>query len=101
MVRINEDHLKTCREAGVVGVNHMDRSGDCVPCALNFIGFDLETCDLLSRLSGEGTPWEDIIKLLKNKYTQLDFELMETEVEIKDEDIDYEELNESYKIILN
>ena len=93
MVRINEDHLKTCREAGVVGVNHMDRSGDCVPCALNFIGFDLETCDLLSRLSGEGMPSKECLKLLENKYPQLDFSILSAgNIEIK---------NESYEKILN
>ena len=88
MVRINEDHLKTWGDSGLVGPHHMDRPHDCVPCALNFMGFDLETCDLLSRLSDKGMPSQKCLQLLGEKYPHLDFSILvigTINIEIKSE----------------
>jgi hypothetical protein len=68
MVKINEDHFKTWKSPHRL-------KADCEPCALNFLGFDLETSKILSGLFGEkGMPEEDLIRELENKYPHLNFQ---------------------------
>lgn len=47
---------------------------DCTPCALNFIGYDREYCDVMCGLYGTtGTRIKDTLDILKHKYPNFNF----------------------------
>ena len=49
---------------------------DCTPCALNFIGYDREYCDVMCGLYGTtGTHIKDTLDILKDKYPNFNFDL--------------------------
>lgn len=79
---------------------------DCTPCALNFIGYDREYCDVMCGLYGTtGTRVKDILYILKHKYPNFNFNLkklksMKSIVDKFDDDIITDTDLESYKNIL-
>ena len=49
---------------------------DCTPCALNFIGYDREYCDVMCGLYGtSGLRIKDTLDILKHKYPNFNFDL--------------------------
>ena len=79
---------------------------DCTPCALNFIGYDREYCDVMCGLYGTtGTRIKDTLDILKHKYPNFNFDFkklksMKSIVDKFDDDTITDTDLENYKNIL-
>ena len=79
---------------------------DCTPCALNFIGYDREYCDVMCGLYGtSGLRIKDTLDILKHKYKNFNFDLkklksMKSIVDKFDDDTITDTDLEEYKKIL-
>lgn len=99
IVKIDEDHLKNWETPHVF-------KNDCTPCALNFIGYDREYCDIMCGLHGNsGTSKNDVLLTLKYKYPNYIFDLkklksMKSIVDKFDDDTITDRDLENYKNIL-
>lgn len=98
-VKIDENHLLNWETP-----HSLDY--DCTPCALNFIGYDREYCDIMCGLYGTtGTRVKDVLDILKHKYPNFNFNLkklksMKSIVDKFDDDTITDTDLESYKNIL-
>jgi hypothetical protein len=98
-VKIDENHLLNWETP-----HSLDY--DCTPCALNFIGYDREYCDIMCGLYGTtGTRVKDVLDILKHKYPNFNFNLkklksMKSIVDKFDDDTITDTDLEEYKNIL-
>lgn len=98
-VKIDENHLLNWETP-----HSLDY--DCTPCALNFIGYDREYCDVMCGLYGTtGTRVRDVLDILKHKYPNFNFNLkklksMKSIVDKFDDDTITDTDLEEYKNIL-
>jgi hypothetical protein len=98
-VKIDENHLLNWETP-----HSLDY--DCTPCALNFIGYDREYCDVMCGLYGTtGTRVKDVLDILKHKYPNFNFNLkklksMKSIVDKFDDDTITDTDLEEYKNIL-